>query len=411
MDVLDSILADWQKCGTGEGTRTTIPAERFDRVAACVHAHIQAAVPIAGRARQDTLADARALLKPLPAATGAASSEVTLLAYMLRVGPAGKSDGAISFLRFWQAMEEVARRLRRPAFDDDEPLAEELAAVRDAVLRCSEIKDDFGVTPRPSRSWMKATVASTRKMSADPHAWAELAEALKQLPERIVGPDGIRRHAEFGLEGASSLMLTWLQKLSEDYTLGSRGWKLRAFRDVAGSTTRDACLHLGSRDWDIEAALVGFFGAPGAGSSWSSHGAKLRKDEVECPICMEPYSKQCGKSIGGKRHQQERRVATRCCFQVMCCKCHEKVGGTSASFQCPFCRFSEVPGDSAQEGRHRQPVVMGAPRRASSPVMPHLLRGVAVGATRLAQGLASLLPESPRGDRADGEVPDRRRSQ
>ncbi|CAE8665772.1 unnamed protein product [Polarella glacialis] len=140
------------------------------------------------------------------------------------------------------------------------------------------------------------------------------------------------------------LLLTWLSELVEDYRRGSRSAKVYCIRDVAGCSRRDACLCLSRSGWDVEAALQSFYignkpkaaagakleGALSAESeaekSWSSGGAKLRRNEVECPICVVPYE------------QGYKPVMTQCCFQVLCSECLCRLTDSRGQLACPFCR-------------------------------------------------------------------------
>jgi hypothetical protein len=63
-----------------------------------------------------------------------------------------------------------------------------------------------------------------------------------------------------------------------------------------------------------------------AEKSWSSGGAKLRRNEVECPICVVPYE------------QGYKPVMTQCCFQVMCSECLCRLTDSRGQLACPFCR-------------------------------------------------------------------------
>eukprot|EP00435_Cladocopium_sp_Y103_P076093 s5_g76.t1 len=124
-------------------------------------------------------------------------------------------------------------------------------------------------------------------------------------------------------------------ELVEDYSRGSRSAKIFCVKDVAGCRCRDACLYLSKNDWDVEAALQSFYEAPTKvveavkPAAWSSGGAKLRRKEVDCPICVDSYT------AGNKA------IMTKCCFQVLCAKCHARLTDSTGRLSCPFCRGAD----------------------------------------------------------------------
>jgi len=318
MDVLDKILADWQACGPAG---VALPAARLhlaeERAAACT---LCEPVPAAA------LEDARALLAPGGGA-GGSSAFVRLLCG----GRGGSLEGeVVHFVRFWQALHEVWRRLRQAGNTDEEPLAEEVSTFRDVFLR----RFDHGGA---SWEWLCELAAASRNMSADDTAWAPLQAAMRQVADDVrckPGPE-----AALQLDEVSALLIPWLQELVEDYCRGSRSAKIYCVLDVAGCQRQEACRHLGRSGWDVELALQSFYavaashqGSPSTGSAWSSGGAKLRKGEVDCPICMVPYA------------EGFRSVMTHCCFQVLCLACHRRLTDSNRRLSCPFCRgVSHVP--------------------------------------------------------------------
>ncbi|CAE7279794.1 unnamed protein product [Symbiodinium pilosum] len=144
---------------------------------------------------------------------------------------------------------------------------------------------------------------------------------------------------KLAMDELSTLILPWLQELVEDYSRGSRSTKIFCVKDVAGCRVRDACIHLCRSDWDVEAALQSFYSSvesgkkveakPKAAASWSTRGAKLKKNEVDCPICAETYT--AGNAS----------VMTHCCFQVFCERCRQRVTDEAGRLNCPFCRGAD----------------------------------------------------------------------
>jgi len=326
METIDSILADWQSCRP-EGA--TVSVRQLHEVAGRAAARIRnTAAPEAARQ------EAYELLQPTWAGE---EPEPSLFVRMLRLGASGDHEH-VHFLRFWQAMQEVFRRLEQPhGKAGGEPLAEEAAALRDALLRRYDNPSELSCV------WFAAEAAQARVMSADEAAWASLEEAIARLRavpgQAAPGRKGCRGGgAALRFEEASELLFAWLQRAAQDYCRGERRAKIRAVCDVAGCGVREACFHLGCRGWEVEAALLSFYGgvavafgtaALGGTCGWSSYGAKLRKSEVECPICFEPYSGEA------------KPIETGCCFQVLCSACRARLmhpGG----FHCPFCRSVEA---------------------------------------------------------------------
>lgn len=332
MEAIDDIVEDWHECRGG----AAVPACRLHEVL-----NLAAERITRSGADEERRRDAYALLAPTWAGS---EPEPPVFVRMLRLD--GSDRDQIYFLRFWQAMQQVCGLLLgcTGAAAESEPLAEEASALRDALLR----RTDSGEL---SRSWLAAEVTRARGMSADEAAWASLEAAVLRLGVPKEAASGRRSRgadAPLRIEEASELLFTWLQDIAEDYGRGQRGAKIKAVRDVAGCSAREACFHLGCRGWEVEAALLSYYGggavpsmAMGKGRGWSSHGAKLCKNEVECPICAEPYGKA-------------ERLVTGCCFQVLCTTCRAKLmqpGG----FHCPFCRTVEGDDakDSSEYAQHR----------------------------------------------------------
>ncbi|CAK0798850.1 unnamed protein product, partial [Prorocentrum cordatum] len=364
MEAIGRVLSEWDALcrglAAGGGARAVLPAPCADQVLGLAAARAQAS-PAPREARLDALALARG-------AHG--GREPPPLLRMLR------ADGRqpVHFLRFWQAMEELARRLGSGAgrAPPQEPLAEEASGLRDAVLRRAE--SPGGLT----KGWLGAEVAAERQGSADEAAWAVLARAA----EEVHGG----RKAPVPLEVASALVMTWLREVVEDYCGGDRAAKIRAVRDVAGCGIRDACLHLGCRGWDLEGALVSVLGpchcAGALGRGWSSQGAKLRRSEVECPICAEEYGPRAKAAV------------TPCCFQVLCAGCHGRLTRLG-DFQCPFCRTHACHPDRGAASR-RGPLGRGplGGLLAAAGSAAHVA-GQAVGvAGVLLEGLSSALRDA-----------------
>jgi len=311
MEILDHILSDWQEC---RPVGVVIPATRFNDVVKGVSARvISSSSP--GQARRD----AQSMLYVFSAVSGTSTS---LLARMLRVD-CEDANSRIHFLRYWQAMQEIWRRLRRPDNYSCEPLAEEIATFRDTILR--RVDEPGALTT----GWLVNEVRSSMAMSADACGWYPISHSAELL---LTGAGIDSAGRVMLLEEMSTLLFSWLQELTEDYRRGGRSAKLKAVCDVAGCGNREAAFHLGSTDWDVETALCSFFGLPAPPScdAWSSQGVKLRRSEVECPICIEAYG------------ATSKPLVTDCCFQALCTTCYSRLiqpGG----FQCPFCRTIGAP--------------------------------------------------------------------
>jgi len=419
MEVVDEILSDWRAC---RPDGVILRAAQIGCVIDRVVARVERYPPAARR-------DAYALLTPGEASEDGGTPGLPPLVRQLRIdsgyryrataGKGGVGDtvegiAVVHFLRFWQALQEVARRLQASPSsssaaaegvdvqeDEEEPVAEELSAFRDALLR---IIDGGSLTPsRLSRELRRA-----REMSADEDAWAPLvasisyapagvshsptpaksaAKAAEQLPKPPVLPcvaDPSINPAQdvekpLQLDEVSMLLQGWLLELTEDYCRGGRSTKIRVVQDVSGCSRRNACLHLGAGGWDIESALRSFFGGVESSSSsslcdagmpWSSNGMRLRRSEVQCPICIAPYDANL------------QIVSMRCCFQSLCSDCVNRLTSDDGSLRCPFCRIVE-----------RYPSRLLRPEKDRSCNVPIvvLAADLASEATRLFGGFASAL--------------------
>eukprot|EP00747_Dinoflagellata_sp_TGD_P187410 gnl/TRDRNA2_/TRDRNA2_45053_c0_seq2.p1 gnl/TRDRNA2_/TRDRNA2_45053_c0~~gnl/TRDRNA2_/TRDRNA2_45053_c0_seq2.p1 ORF type:complete len:193 (+),score=24.82 gnl/TRDRNA2_/TRDRNA2_45053_c0_seq2:614-1192(+) len=179
-------------------------------------------------------------------------------------------------------------------------------------------------------------------MSTDPLAWVPLEDEVRLIESAqktaATAQGAVRR---LSIADISALLLIWLVELCEDYRQGDRFVKINTFRHVARSGQRDACMYLGGNFWDIEAALRHFyadareiFPAPVDEAAFSSQGAKLRRSEVDCPICACSYS------------EAAHPVLTQCCFQSICARCTRGIIEAQDAagemqrrmFRCPFCR-------------------------------------------------------------------------
>lgn len=299
--------------------------------------------------------DAYAMLEPEVGDAMGDQGQPPLLERMLLRGMCRESEGTaldvsearpqktapIHFLRFWQAWSELERRLGQlqGCQGREEPLAEEVGIFRDALLR-------HATTEGLSAASLCSEATAAREMSADQAAWEPLQEAARALAAggvdllRSSGGSASRWPARD--EDLCKALLEWLGELAEDYRVGKRGALIKAVRDVTRCTVREACFALGARGWDVEAALICRFGKgslsyggeKGQPVSWCTQGAKLRKSEVECPICAEPYESGC------------KPVVIKCCYQVLCKSCHERLtkpagARPDAEFHCPFCRKTD----------------------------------------------------------------------
>eukprot|EP00927_Polykrikos_kofoidii_P025185 TRINITY_DN22682_c0_g1_i1.p1 TRINITY_DN22682_c0_g1~~TRINITY_DN22682_c0_g1_i1.p1 ORF type:complete len:457 (-),score=69.45 TRINITY_DN22682_c0_g1_i1:210-1418(-) len=364
MEVLNRILEDWRDL---RPDGMVAPASRLADVDSRVNAHLHATTTHGSAVSQDAFV--------LVHAWGGSSPLERML---VRQG-----EGSIQFLRFWRGMQELWRRLRPPE-TQDEPIAEEIATFRDGLIRV--LDSPVGEKSGLSFSQLRERVVAARAMSDDEVAWASLEESIsqcyKQKPpwqrqwraaaslgdpacfREMVGggvgallcaarsshivagsfsdergakfTSGVREEAPTGggdakleIAEVSTLLFAWLQELAEDYCHGSRSALIRAVRDVAGCSLREACIHLSRQRWDVEFALLSFYGQGikccDNNSGWSSQGARLRLSEVDCPICAESYS------------AHRKSMATPCCFQTLCGSCHQRVVH-GQTFHCPFCR-------------------------------------------------------------------------
>eukprot|EP00930_Biecheleria_cincta_P095183 TRINITY_DN87192_c0_g1_i1.p1 TRINITY_DN87192_c0_g1~~TRINITY_DN87192_c0_g1_i1.p1 ORF type:complete len:396 (-),score=66.79 TRINITY_DN87192_c0_g1_i1:88-1275(-) len=305
MDVVDSILNDWQSC---RPSGSVLAEGQLAEVRRC----------LAARAKDE-------------GAGNTTAKAVQNLENLLL--ERSESSQVVHFLRFWQTMHEVSQRLQDEAVDRlscEEPFAVEVAAFRNLLLCHFDKNRNEGVSCR----WLEEQVQKKREESADEASWAPLQEAVQQVravsrqEQRMWWPG--QPSVKLRLDELSALLLPWLQEAVEDYCRGSRSAQIFCVRDVAGCSRRDACLYLGRSGWDVEAALQRFFVASSehleGESAWSSGGAKLRKNEVDCPICAVSYA------------EGFKAVETKCCFQVLCGKCHSRLTDSNGDFACPFCR-------------------------------------------------------------------------
>lgn len=325
MDSLEAVLRNWDAC---DPDGVLLSATHLGRVIKLVTQQLQEpSLPAAARA------DAAGLLNV------AGSGQPPLLR-LLHVSGSRTSCEAIHFFRFWQTFEEVARRLggadeimlRPSCAPQKEPLAEEILEFRDGLLRrldhtsVTQAMDGF-----VAQATLYADIARMREMSGDSAAWAMLEAAL--------GDGASEPTDQFQLHVVFEVVLSWLRTLCEDYIRGQRATRISCLLDAAQCGRRQACLHLGIAGWDVETALQRFFAGQAtqgsivpAGTSWSTQGAKLRKEEIECPICMHPYAgHHVAASVGAP-------VQLSCCFQVLCRSCYKKLVNEQHMISCPFCR-------------------------------------------------------------------------
>lgn len=323
MEMLDATVCSWDACNPHG---VLLPAAHLGKIFEMVTKKLQEpSLPAAARA------DAAELLS-------VKGTGLPPLLRLLRVSGSMANGEVIHFFRFWQAFEELSRRLHTSAGSVgsasilEEPLAEEIAEFRDGLLRkldsrsVTQAMDGF-----VSQEVLADDIGRMRSMSADPSSWTMLEDTLRlaSLPPT----EQLQLHLVF------DCVLSWLRKICKEYLCESRSAKIRSVRDVAGCDWREASLHLGTANWDLESALQGFFAAqapPGSiaptGTSWSSRGAKISKDETECGICMNPYASHEGAAGVGAPIQMG------CCFQTMCRSCHKKLVNEQHMISCPFCR-------------------------------------------------------------------------
>lgn len=326
MNVLDVIVKDWYAC---KPKGAVISADNLDRACERLIVRLEGA-----RLSSTTFADINMLLVPCEA------SGIVPLKQMCRIdcGKDGAAEGVVHFLRFWQASEEVWRRLKEMDVADDEPLVEEMAIFRDTLLRMHDV---HGLTC----TWLMDAVAGARGMSVDKGVWALLENSVAEFVlsqedacEEAKAEEPLDCEKPVDLAAISAVILSWMLGLVADYLHGVRSEKVSAVRDVTGCTTREACFHLGAGNWEEEIAICSYYGSALTAdneSGWSSQGAKLRKSEVECPICFSPF--------GGK----VKTSVMQCCFQVLCKSCASKLRD-----RCPFCRGTSECGEDQNEDRH-----------------------------------------------------------
>lgn len=369
MEVLDSILRHWDSC---DPDGVLLPASRLGSIIGLVTRELEnPALPAFART------DAAGLLS-------VNGGGLPPLLKLLHVNGTKTGTGeVIHFFRFWQAFEELSRRLRGRSQDsaeiapEEEPIAEEVAGFRDALLRrlgggaVTQAMEGFF-----TQSQLEDDFARVRTMSADASSW-ELLEAELGIKRRT---QPMQMHAVFGA------VVSWLRQTCDSYLRGVHASKISCLRDVVGCGRREACTRLAAAGWDVEGALHCFFAEqmpPGSiapvGSSWSSQGVKLRKAEVECPICMHAYAGRPTESAAGAP------IQLRCCFQVLCQQCHGKLINEQRMLACPFCRVVDhVPQESPQQ-EPPEPERRNSRRRSSS------LGKIVQTADRIAAGASRVL--------------------
>lgn len=300
MDGLDNILADWQGCRP------------------------------------------RGAVLPVEGLTKLQSLTPQMHAELLKAGDSSLADSSvIHFLHFWKVLDQL-----RCSAVEEAPLVGELRAFRETLL--NRLDRNGG---KISSQFLAEAVRRAQRKSADTSAWRPLKDVVTNLTaaETAAGWWG-QSSLKLALDELSTLLLPWLQELVEDYSRGSRSAKIFCVKDVAGCRCRDACLYLSKNDWDVEAALQSFYEAPTKvveavkPAAWSSGGAKLRRKEVDCPICVDSYT------------AGNRAVMTKCCFQVLCAKCHGRLTDSTGRLSCPFCRGAD--------GLERLDVEDSPPRRS-----------------------------------------------
>jgi len=376
MDVLAWTIADWDACGpVGGGLSTDSLPMILDLAANRV---------LDSSAPPQLQQAAYVLLEPEAGEAMGDHGQPALLERMLLRGrPAAhecghtSGDGSmrINFLRFWQAWWELWTRLA-DVNEQSVPVIDELAIFRDALLRRSSATEC-------SLDALGEEVANACRLSIDPAAWAPLEESMGMLRDADCGgmrfsffqADECAPHV-LSMLSVCELVLLWMRGVVQDYRIGPRSAKIRAVTDVCGCSPREACLQLARNAWDVEAAMMSYYGhggrvggcgppplaqGPDEALSWSSHGAKLRRSEVECPICAEPYA------------DGVKPVVSSCCFQVLCQGCHDRMlrpsddstpWRCSLDFQCPFCRGVQRHGPAKTS--QAMPMPGGLPLRASS---------------------------------------------
>ena len=278
MDGLDLILADWRQCRP-RGAVLPLEALRHLNLTSETHSELSASV--------DELEGAE----------------------------------VIHFLRFWRIFDPS--NLRMALHHEVAPLHPELRAFRDALLARIDRKGHV------SSHFLVEALQRAQRKSADGAAWRPLVEVVSSVAESV---GWWQTSIKFALDEVSTMLLPWLQELVEDYCRGSRSAKIFCVKDVAGCCCREACLYLGQNEWDVEGALKCFYEAPkmdAKKAAWSSRGAKLKRNEKECPICVDSYS------------GSNQAIMTKCCFQVFCAKCHERLTDSTGRLSCPFCRGSD----------------------------------------------------------------------
>jgi hypothetical protein len=379
MDVLGKIVRDWNACNPAAGG--TVPGSQLSTIIERALSRVQAG-SVTEKAREDSHALLSVHGNGLPP-----------FLRLLHVN--GRAEESINFLHFWRAFHELWRRLRssESAGLEAEPLAEEIVEFRDTLLRRAESHDCL------TKRWLLRTIQDTD--SADSKAWEPLLTSLRSL---VTSADG-----RVSLEQVTDPILSWLQSTVADYRRGERRSAICAVMDVAGCGMHEACLRLGKHDWDIETTLKAFYKTSASNvplavtvpqvktsgsfvelvtrgrssfrrsssrccssreESWSTCGAKLRKDEVDCPICMEPYG-------------ASPPVQFQCCLQVMCGSCRMRVANQHGCLTCPFCRTAGRLSDSelqaSSAAAHKQP----STRRRASRSLSRVCRRVAIAAAQL----------------------------
>lgn len=358
MEVLEKVISDWNFCQPREGV---LPVERLTDAFGRAEARIFDS-PASSQVKQDAFS----LLESEGGDALGDFGHPPLLEQMLLRGLVTAGDKldeqgsgvlGVTFLRFWQGWAELERRLRQEIPDGfDEPLAEEIAIFRDALLRHSR---DAGIQFRTF--WSE--VVQARSMSADDEAWASIERVASRVcdsmpctnnPLKAFAKVGTRNETVMDEEVVCAVLVPWFQELEEDYRQGPRAAKIKCVRDVCNCSRREACFALGSMSWDLEAAMMSHFGKLGgpplgksALRSWSSRGAKLRHSEVECPICMINYD------------PEEKPAVIKCCYQVLCESCHARLttplgAWPETELNCPFCRGVDKRSDGDLWHRARQ---------------------------------------------------------